>query len=34
MTECDAKQGIDFILPIVFLISSYVFYWSTMRLFR
>jgi hypothetical protein len=34
MTECDAKQLIDLVSPFVFLISTYVFFWSIMRLFR
>jgi hypothetical protein len=34
MTECDAKQVIDIVFPSIFLISSYVFIWSTVRLFR
>jgi len=34
MTECDTKQVIDLVFPSIFLISSYVFIWSIMRLFR
>ena len=34
MTECITQQETNLVLPIVFLISSYVFIWSTVRLFR
>ena len=32
MTECDTKQAIDFFLPSIFLISSYIFIWSIVRI--